>query len=212
MSSPFFPCFCRITNHPISPRWLLFCTSGMYVPVQRTLYLLVSRPNSTWSFLIPFKKAAQSVPRMALVKEMFRNSDVSRFIANLLPAAIKGGYTHRSLLAFNAATLHDYMLHSKVLDDGTLAYLLPALLEPLQHPSEFPTKDTILGSYILLSTLSHKCSFTTAAQKAIVTAMSSCANLVSSKQFVSAVVSVCEGQDGMDDLPDGVVKTILSLP
>ncbi|KAK0237018.1 armadillo-type protein [Armillaria nabsnona] len=174
--------------------------------------ILHIRPNSTWSFLIPFKKAAQSVPRMALVKEMLRNSDVSRFIANLLPAAIKGGYSHRSLLAFNAATLHDYMLHSKVLDDGTLAYLLPALLEPLQHPSEFPTKDTILGSYILLSTLSHKCSFTTAAQKAIVTAMSSCANLVSSKQFVSAVVSVCEGQDEMDDLPDGVVKTILSLP
>ncbi|KAK0476138.1 hypothetical protein IW261DRAFT_1643515 [Armillaria novae-zelandiae] len=174
--------------------------------------ILHIRPNSTWSFLIPFKKAAQSVPRMALVKEMFGNSDVSRFIANLLPAAIKGGYSHRSLLAFNAAALHDYMLHSKVLDDGTLAYLLPALLQPLQHPSEFPTKDTILGSYILLSTLSHKCSFTAAAQKAIVMAMSSCANLVSSKQFVSAVVSVCEGQDGMDDLPDGVVKTILSLP
>ncbi|KAK0216141.1 armadillo-type protein [Armillaria fumosa] len=174
--------------------------------------ILHIRPNSTWSFLIPFKKAAQSVPRMALVKEMFTNSDVSRFIANLLPAATKGGYSHRSLLAFNAAALHDFMLHSKVLDDGTLAYLLPALLEPLQHPSQFPTKDTILGSYILLSTLSHKCSFTAAAQKAIVMAMSSCANLVSSKQFVSAVVSVCEGQDGMDDLPDGVVKTILSLP
>ncbi|KAK0447887.1 uncharacterized protein EV420DRAFT_1647628 [Desarmillaria tabescens] len=174
--------------------------------------ILHIRPNSTWSFLIPFKKAAQSVPRMALVKEMLKNSDVSRFIANLLPAAIKGGYSHRSLLAFNAAALHDYMIRSKALDDGTLAYLLPALLEPLQNLSELSSKDAILGSYILLSTLSHKCSFTAAAQKAIVVAMSSCATRVSSKQFVSALVSVCEGQDGMEDLPDSIVNIILCLP
>ncbi|KAK0200852.1 hypothetical protein DFS33DRAFT_1386800 [Desarmillaria ectypa] len=174
--------------------------------------ILHIRPNSTWSFLIPFKKAAQSVPRMALVKEMLKNSDVSRFIVNLLPAAIKGGYSHRSLLAFNAATLHDYMMHSKALDDGTLAYLLPALLEPLQNSSKLPTKNAILGSYILLSTLSHKCSFTAAAQNAIVAAMSSSAQRVSSKQFISAIVSVCDGQDGMEDLPDSTVEAVLCLP
>ncbi|KAG7447396.1 uncharacterized protein BT62DRAFT_967377 [Guyanagaster necrorhizus] len=174
--------------------------------------ILHVQPNSTWNFLIPFKKAAQSVSRMALVKEMLKNSDVSRFIVNLLPAAIKGGYSHRSLLAFNAASLHDYMMHSKTLDDGTLAYLLPAFLKPLQNHSELPAKDAILGSYILLSTLSHRCSFTAAAQKAIVVAMSSCAERVSSRQFISAVVSVCEGQDGMEDIPDSTVETILCLP
>ena len=64
---------------------------------------------------------------------MLRNSDVARFVTSLLPSAMKEGRCHRVLLAFNAACLHDFILRCKSFDEGTLAYLLPALLEPLQH-------------------------------------------------------------------------------
>jgi U3 small nucleolar RNA-associated protein 10 len=54
-------------------------------------------------------------------------------MSSLLPSAMKAGRCHRVLLAFNAACLHDFILHGQSLDEGTLAYLLPALLEPLQQ-------------------------------------------------------------------------------
>jgi hypothetical protein len=63
---------------------------------------------------------------------MLKNTDVARFVVALLPNALKSDHVHRTLLAFNAASLHDFILRSKSLDEGTVAFLLPALLEPLQ--------------------------------------------------------------------------------
>lgn len=79
---------------------------------------------------------------MALVTEMLKNTDVARFVASLLPTAMKGGYSHRVLLAFNAASLHDFIMRSSQLDEGTVAYLLPALLEPLRNASR--VKDAVV--------------------------------------------------------------------
>lgn len=104
------------------------------------------RPSSTWSFLLSFKSAAQNVPRVSLVTEMLRNGDVARFVASLLPLALKKDRLHRVLLAFNAATMHEFITRSKSLDEGTIAYILPALLDPLdeEHAS---SRDAIVRSY-----------------------------------------------------------------
>ena len=82
--------------------------------------------------MLPFNSAAQNPPRISLVTEMLRNTDIARFVASLLPIVMKGGYSHRLLLAFNAACLYDFLLRSSQLDEGTVAYLLPALLESLR--------------------------------------------------------------------------------
>ncbi|KAK7055439.1 U3 small nucleolar RNA-associated protein 10 [Favolaschia claudopus] len=176
----------------------------------KMLSILHIQPNSTWSFLLPFKAAAQNVPRVALVTEMLKNSDATRFILDLLPAAVNKKTSHRTLLAFNAATIHDYLTRIKALDEGTLAHLLPALLEPLHHRSEV-TKDAILGSYILLSALTQICQLTAAALRAIIAAMASSARRVSTTQFVNAVISVCEAQEQLDTLTDGAGKSVLKL-
>ncbi|KJA24974.1 hypothetical protein HYPSUDRAFT_200217 [Hypholoma sublateritium FD-334 SS-4] len=83
--------------------------------------ILSIKPNSTWSFLIPYKSAAQNVPRASLVTEMLKNTDVARFVALLLPIALKKGVTNPVLTAFNAATLHDFIKRSKSLTEGTVA-------------------------------------------------------------------------------------------
>ncbi|ESK96722.1 u3 small nucleolar RNA-associated protein 10 [Moniliophthora roreri MCA 2997] len=170
--------------------------------------ILHIKPNTTWSFLLPFKSAAQSVPRIALVSEMTKNTVAARFIASLLPNAIKEERAHRTLIAFNAATLCDFITRSKSLDEGTLAYLLPALVDPLQIESP---KEAILGSYILIATLSHKCSLTPAALKAFLVAMISRAHQVSVTQLVNALISVCEPQEILDELPSSTVKTFLRV-
>ncbi|KAG6868786.1 hypothetical protein C0993_010713 [Termitomyces sp. T159_Od127] len=153
----------------------------------KMLSILHIKQNSTWSFLLPFKSAAQNLPRMSLVTEMLRNTDVSRFVTSLLPSALKEKRSHRVLLAFNAACLHDFISRSKALDEGTVAYLLPALLEPLQ--STPPIKDAILGSYVLLAALSHKCRIAPAALSAILDAMTTCAQNILAQQYINAILS-----------------------
>ncbi|KAF8154101.1 hypothetical protein B0H34DRAFT_800000 [Crassisporium funariophilum] len=174
--------------------------------------ILHLKPNTTWGFLIPYKSAAQNLPRVSLVTEMLRNPDLTRFVAFLLPAAIKKGLSHRTLLAFNAATLHDFIKRSKALDEGTLAHLLPALLEPLQQKGRTASKDSILGSYILLASLSQKCELSPAALKVIVGAMAGCASSVRGDQFVSSLVAVCEPQKELERFTDGTLKSILRIP
>jgi len=76
---------------------------------------------------------------------MLKNQDLARFVVSLLPTAIKKGLTHHVLLAFNAATLHDFIKRSKNITEGTVAYLLPALLEPLQQKPKKLSKDAVVS-------------------------------------------------------------------
>ncbi|KAF8064012.1 hypothetical protein FPV67DRAFT_198389 [Lyophyllum atratum] len=176
----------------------------------KMISILHIKQNSTWSFLLPFKSAAQNLPRMSLVNEMLRNSDVSRFVTSLLPSALNEARSHRVLLAFNAACLHDFISWSQVLNEGTVAYLLPALLAPLQQGNAI--KDAILGSYVLLSALSQKCHISPAALNAILSAMTSCVEQVSAKQYTNTVLSVCEPQAELERFSDGTSKAILRIP
>ncbi|KAJ7146113.1 hypothetical protein C8R44DRAFT_600928 [Mycena epipterygia] len=201
----------RINEFNVEPILALFLPYHESPHFAKMLSILHIKPNSTWSFLLPFKAAAQNVPRISLVTEMLKNSDATRFTVNLLPTAIKGNCSHHTLLAFNAATIHDYLTRTKALDEGTLAYLLPAVLEPLQNRSDAVTKDAILGSYILISALAQVCQLTALALKTIINSMANSARRVATKQFVNAVVSVCEAQQQLDTFTDGVGKSVLRL-
>ena len=107
--------------------------------------LTLRRPNTLWSFLGPYKTAAQNIQRVSLVSEMLRNGDLARFVVSLLPKAIKEDHVHRTLLAFNAATLNEFIKRSKKLDEGTGVLLISALLEPLQEKGKEVSKDAIVS-------------------------------------------------------------------
>jgi len=160
------------------------------------------------------------------VTEMLRNSDVTRFVVSLLPSALKENRSHRVLLVFNAATLHEFISRSKTLDEGTMACILPALLEPLEVKNEASLDAIVrtllgptslkfslqLGSFILLSALSLKCDLSASALKVIVGSMASCASAVETKQFLSATIAVCEPQSELQAFSGSTVKAILKLP
>ena len=104
------------------------------------------RPDAHWTFLNAYKSAAQSVPRTALVTEMVRNVAVARFVASALPKAVKHRTAHRALVAFHTAVLFEYISRIKAPDDSILAFLLPAMLEPLQHnATPAGTKDVVVS-------------------------------------------------------------------
>lgn len=165
-----------------------------------------------WSFLIPYKSAAQNVPRVSLVTEMLKNTDVARFVTLLLPLALKKGVANPVLIAFNAATLHDFIKRSKSLAEGTVAYLVPALLEPLQQKAKKLSKDAVIGSYILLASLSQKCQMSPAALKIAVNSMTVCAHVVRGEQYISALTAVCQPQPVLDEFSGSTLKALLKLP
>ncbi|KAF6741372.1 hypothetical protein DFP72DRAFT_995311 [Ephemerocybe angulata] len=165
--------------------------------------ILEIKPNTLWSFLGPYKSTAQNIQRVSLVSEMLRNTDLARFVTALLPNALKEsqGRVHRTLLAFNAATLNEFVRRSKKMDEGTGVMLVSALLEPLQ-----------LGSYVLLAALSQKTDLAPSVVKSIVGAMAGAAQHVSTDQFVSALVAFCQGQTQLEKVSESTVKALLQLP
>ncbi|EPQ56067.1 hypothetical protein GLOTRDRAFT_129071 [Gloeophyllum trabeum ATCC 11539] len=171
--------------------------------------------QSKWAFLLPFKAAAQYLPRTALVTEMTRNTDLARFVASLFPSALEESSTYRALVAFHTGALLDFIAATKSLNEGQLAFVLPALLKPLQvtTPEKTPyVKDIVLGNYVLLAALSQKCTFSAAALKVIVDAAVSSSQHVSLNQSIRAVVSICAPQEELEQFPDAALKKLLHTP
>ncbi|KAF9238673.1 hypothetical protein BU15DRAFT_88298 [Melanogaster broomeanus] len=179
----------------------------------KMLSILHVQPNSPFSFLLAFKSAAKPLARSALIKAMVSNTEVARFAVNLLPTAIKCSQSHRTLLAFHAATIHDYISSVPTLDDGILALILPALLTPFQAVQK--DANVALGSFVLLCTLSHRANLKPAAMSAIIAAMAtqvrgsqgSSKISVSTSHFVRVAVAICSPQDEIQEFP---ISTSLS--
>ncbi|KAJ7780384.1 hypothetical protein B0H14DRAFT_3894054 [Mycena olivaceomarginata] len=177
---------------PIPALFSPYCESPHFA---KMLWILHIKPNSVWSFLLPFKAAAPNVLPVSLVTEMLKNSYATRFIF-LTPHVVP---------AFNAATVRGDFTRTKTLDEGTLAHLVPALIERSDI-----IKDVILRSYILLSALARVCQLSPVALRPIINAMASSARRGATTQFLNAVVSVCAAQD-LDTLTDGTGRSVLRL-
>ncbi|KAJ3784963.1 armadillo-type protein [Lentinula aff. detonsa] len=207
-------------------------------------------------FLVPHQKQAQQptsqadlvLPRQALVQAMLRHTDVARFIVRLLGEALKGhkngsfssGRFFRTLVAFWAATVHDFILvhgsnDAKGMSEGTSALVFAAVIEPLSVIPKFKTKtsskmgksqsydsverDTILTSYILLAALSSQAphSLTSAALKVIVSSMISAAapgTGIGAHHLVRTLVAVCATQNELVDseITDDMLDKLLAVP
>ncbi|KAF9221723.1 hypothetical protein BS17DRAFT_710411 [Gyrodon lividus] len=184
----------------------------------KMLSILHIQPNSQFSFLLAFKSAAKPLARSALIKAMVSNTEFARFAAGLLPTAIKCSQSHRTLLAFHAATMHDYISNAPTLDDGILAFILPALLTPLQAAQ----KDTnvTLGSFVLLCTLSHRVNLKPAAVSAVIATIAtqvrgsqgSTKSSVSTAHFVRVAVAICSPQDKIQEFPVSTSQSCSKMP
>ncbi|KAF8654764.1 hypothetical protein AX16_003419 [Volvariella volvacea WC 439] len=189
---------------------------SLFLPYHESLHfakmltILHIECSPQWRFLLPVKKAAQSIPRIMLVNEMASNSDVARFITSLLPNALSLGVVHRTLITFNAAVLHGFVSRSKNLDESTVAYLLPAILKPLTCDG-VQTKSIVLGAYVLLAGLSQKCKLQIKALHVVINAMTSHAQTVSVYQYLTALVAVCQSQTLLDSFSDTTMEAMLQI-
>ncbi|KAJ3863958.1 armadillo-type protein [Lentinula novae-zelandiae] len=174
-----------------------------------------------FKFLVPHQKQAQKpasqadlvLPRKALVQAMLRNGDIARLVVRLLGEALKGhkdgsfsgGKFFRTLVAFWAATMHDFVLAhgshgAKGMSEGTSALVFAAIIEPYDNVE----RDTILTSYILLATISSQAprSLTPPALKVIISSMVNAAapgTGISAQQLVKTLVAFCGTQNELLD-------------
>lgn len=133
----------------------------LFLPYHESLHfakmisILTIEDNTPWRFLSAYKSAAQPLRRSELATEMLKKKELARFVVGLLPEAIteaKGVHLHRTLVSFNLSTIFEFVNRAerKELDAGTLAFLLPALLEPLKvaesESSEALIKDAIVSA------------------------------------------------------------------
>ena len=88
------------------------------------------------------------------------NDDFSRFVGSLLPEAVKSTSAtgiHRALVAFHAGTLLGFVKRScqkraGALEEGTLAWVLPVAIEPLQAASTLEvesSKESLVSEVIV---------------------------------------------------------------
>ncbi|KAJ3917389.1 hypothetical protein F5877DRAFT_44742 [Lentinula edodes] len=188
-----------------------------------------------FKFLVPHQKQAQKptsqadlvLPRKALVQAMLRNGDIARLVVRLLGEALKGhkdglfsgGKFFRTLVAFWAATMHDFVLAhgshgAKGMSEGTSALVFAAIIEPLSAIPKFKPKANSksgkgerydnLTSYILLATISSQapCSLTPPALKVIISSMVNAAapgTGISAQQLVKTLVAFCGTQNELLD-------------
>ncbi|KAJ4481176.1 hypothetical protein J3R30DRAFT_3464943 [Lentinula aciculospora] len=235
---------------------------ALFLPYHETqnwgkiLIILHLTKEPIFKFLIPHQKQAQKptseadlvLPRRALVQAMLRHTDVARLVVRLLGEALKeykdcafsGGRFFKTLVAFWAATMHDFIVahgsnEAKSMSDGTSALVFAAVIEPLSVISKLKVKanskngmsktydnverDTVLTSYILLATLSSQAprSLTSPALKVIITSMINAAvsgTGISTQQLVKTLVAVCAAQNELieSEVSDDMLNKMLSLP
>jgi U3 small nucleolar RNA-associated protein 10 len=145
---------------------------------------------------------------------MIKNTDVARFISSLLPLSLKHKHVHRTLVAFNAACLDDFMSKSKSLDEGAVAYLLPAILQPLQTVDHEFAQDSIVcpTRVCCVARFSQKVCISSAAIKVIINAMTDAAEHVSARQFLAAAIAVLSPQEEQQRFSKKTSKRILEIP
>jgi len=140
-----WPCSCHFTKlHTSQSFYRYYMPSTHLTCLHSSPFTPCTRPQSTWHFLLAYKSAVKGLPRSALVTEMLKNHDLMRFSASLLPEAIKGGYSHRTLINFHTASFVEYISRAESLDSGSAVVFLSNFLEPLENEGLVP-KDAIVS-------------------------------------------------------------------
>ncbi|THH02630.1 hypothetical protein EW145_g6726 [Phellinidium pouzarii] len=214
----------RINEFNVSDVLALFLPYHESPHFAKMISILIIDENAPWRFLSAYKVSGKAPSRSVLVTEMLKERELARYVVGLLPEALttSGGINaHRTLICFNTAVLLEYVtrVDKRDLDAAALAFVLPALMEPLKVANSIVTqtllKDGILGSYVLLSALSHKCMFNASALNAAVSSMVHSAftsSVIEAAQLVTALVSFLGAQETLDKFQANIIDEFIALP
>ncbi|EJU00234.1 hypothetical protein DACRYDRAFT_23206 [Dacryopinax primogenitus] len=189
--------------------FLPYHDSPLFVRILSILHLNRSAGGINWTFLEAFKKINQSMPRDSLLLAMEKDSELLRFVVNMLPKGLEESTAHRALINFYTVTLLGFIKRQKTIDENISAILLPAF----SRIPDYSDVDARLGAYMVLVSLSRKTRFTSKALKVLVTAITKSHHSDGdAAHLISAVVAICASQDELDSIQKKAASALADIP
>lgn len=150
---------------------------------------------------------------------MINRLDLARFVVSLLPnaleinnsAAATALVVHRSLVAFSTGVLAEYITRHPKIDEGIIAFVLPACISMIEASGFVGAKDVTLAGAILLASLSHRCFLTPAALEAILGSVTGAKSVIGDTRTMQTVVSILSPQAQLSSLPSSVTREIIRM-
>lgn len=144
---------------------------------------------------------------------MIKKTDLARFVVSLLPSALRTSsiMVHRSLVAFSTGVAAEYITRHPKIDEGAIAFVLPACIAMMESAGFPSAKDAALAGAILLASLSHRCQLTQAALESILTSVTRARDVIGETRAMQTVVSVLSPQEQLSSLPSGVTREIIRM-
>ncbi|KZV82033.1 hypothetical protein EXIGLDRAFT_357306 [Exidia glandulosa HHB12029] len=141
---------------------------------------------------------------------MRKTSQVARFVASVLPEALKAQAVSDAVVSFNASVFLDFFSAADGgLKEETLAFLLPALVAPLSGGVK-ASNNCLVGSLLLLAALAQKCRLAQDATRSIIKSIVKAKKAVSPAQLQATLVAVTGPLEQLTDLPKGVVEALVA--
>ncbi|KZO97606.1 hypothetical protein CALVIDRAFT_536183 [Calocera viscosa TUFC12733] len=188
--------------------FLPYHDSPLFVRILSIVHNKEYRGTINWTFLEAFKKISQPMPRDSLLVAMEKDSQLLRFVVDLLPKALEEGSAHRALINFYTVTLLAFIKKQKALDESMSALLLPAFSQIL----ECGDVDATLGAYMLVVSLSRKTRLTSKALKALLTTVAkSYRSDASAAHLISALVAICASQDELESVQKKTISALADI-
>lgn len=166
-----------------------------------------------WAFLHQYKVSPSPFPRTNIATEMIKKPYLARFVVSLLPSALRTSsiMVHRSLVAFSTGVVAEYITRHPKIDEGIIAFVLPACVAMVESAGFPSAKDAALAGAILLASLSHRCQLTSAAVESILASVTQARDVIGETRTMQTVVSVLGPQEQLESLPSGVTRDIIHM-
>ncbi|KAG1143849.1 hypothetical protein G6F37_000325 [Rhizopus arrhizus] len=166
--------------------------------------ILTVPEKSPWEFLLPIKKSLLPLERSLLVKKMTKNRYVFDFVCRMVTKAL---VPFPTLYSFYAALMTDFIKHIQIVSTDVVVALTPHLIDGLQSKN---LSELQIATYMILSQLSSKASFSAEGSKALVEAMiknfkKSCYNYC-----LLTLVHVCQTQEAFVSVSPKAAKHFIS--
>ncbi|KAJ1789442.1 snoRNA-binding rRNA-processing protein utp10, partial [Coemansia sp. RSA 2399] len=121
-----------------------------------TIITFDTQDMGIFGFLVTQRKARRLLDRATLMAQCARDRSLMAFIFNSVFKAITSGFGYPGLHSFYVVVMTQYIGQLLVIDDGTVQFVLPYVLDGLNHES----KDAHIAAYMVLGSLATRITFT----------------------------------------------------
>ncbi|CEG76908.1 hypothetical protein RMATCC62417_11736 [Rhizopus microsporus] len=159
--------------------------------------------KSSWEFLLPIKKSLLPLERSILVKKMIKNRYIFDFICNMVTKAL---VPFSTLYSFYTAIMTEFIKQIPATSVDAVTALTPHVIDGL-HAKHQP--ELQIASYMILSQLSSKTTFSTEGSCALAEAMVKNYKKSCYTYCLLTLVHICQTQEAFVSISQKAAKHII---